>query len=120
MGMLLNLRGLEKMFFFIDKLFSKIYSHFLIVAIFGEYRLIFFATFERSKFVGLLFNLWGLEKMFSIIEKLFSKVAISQFQPFSVNLGLIFLRLLQENLWGYLTYGITEMFSSTEKVFQNL
>ena len=110
------------MFSILEKLFSKVYRHFPISAIFGGFGVNIFATFARSKFVGLLFNLWGLEKMFSIIEKLFSKVAISQFQPFSGNLGLIFLRLLQEeNLWGYLTYGdYRNVFYYGKSVFQNL
>ena len=40
-GMLFNLRWLQKMFSFTEKVFSKGYSHFRISAIFGEFVVIF-------------------------------------------------------------------------------
>ena len=41
LGMLFNLRGLQEMFSFIKKLNSKIFSHFPILPIFGEFGVIF-------------------------------------------------------------------------------
>ena len=61
------------MFSFIEKVFSKSYSHFPISAIFGEFRVNFFAIYAGSKSVGMLINLRGLQKLFSFIEKVFSK-----------------------------------------------
>ena len=54
--MVFHLWGLE-MFSFIEKLFSKIYSHFPISAIFGEFEDI--VIFANNKFLGMLFHLWG-------------------------------------------------------------
>ena len=80
--------------------------------------------FARTESVGMLCNLRGLEKDFPLQINCFPKsIAISQFQPFSGNLGLIFLRLLQEvNLWGcYLTYGdYKNVFFYRKSVFQTL
>ena len=44
--------------FFIEKLFSKIYSHLLILGIFGEFGFNF-CDFARNKTLGMLFNLRG-------------------------------------------------------------
>ena len=52
MGMLFNLRGLQKMFSFTEKVFSESYSHFPILAIFGEFGVIFLHHLEEI-------NLWG-------------------------------------------------------------
>ena len=52
MGMLFNLRGLQKMFSFTEKVFSESYSHFPILAIFGEFGVIFLRHLEEI-------NLWG-------------------------------------------------------------
>ena len=41
LGMLFNVWGLQEMFSFIQKLYSKIFSHFPILAIFGEFGVIF-------------------------------------------------------------------------------
>ena len=62
--MLFNLRGLQEMFSFIKEIYSKIFSHFPILAIFGEFGVIFFGTFARNKPVEMLFHLWGLQIMF--------------------------------------------------------
>ena len=85
------------MFSFIEKVFSKSYSHFQISAIFAEFGVNLFAIFARSKSVGMLFNLRGMEKLFSFIEKVFSK-SDSHFR-ISANFGefgVIFWRFLQE------------------------
>ena len=63
MGMLFNLRGMKKLFSFIEKVFSKSqpfpnFSH--LRGIWGY----FLAIFARSIFVGMLFNLRGLENVF--------------------------------------------------------
>ena len=50
--MLFNLRGLQKMFSFTEKVFSESYSHFPILAIFGEFGVIFLRHLEEI-------NLWG-------------------------------------------------------------
>ena len=63
MGMLFNLRGMKKLFSFIEKVFSKSHSHFRISAIFGEFGVIFW-RFLQEIFVGMLFNLRGLENVF--------------------------------------------------------
>ena len=44
------------MFSFIEKLFSKIISHFPISAIFGEFGDI--VIFAKNKFLGMLLHLW--------------------------------------------------------------
>jgi len=49
--MLFNLRGLQEMFSFIEKLYSKIFSHFLILAIFGEFGVILLRLLQEI-------NLW--------------------------------------------------------------
>ena len=49
-GMLFNLRGLQKLFSFIEKVFSKCYRHYRIPAIFGEFGLIFWPFLQ---------DLWG-------------------------------------------------------------
>jgi len=46
-GMLINLRGLQKLFSFIEKVFSKSYSHFRISAIFGEFGVIFWRFLQN-------------------------------------------------------------------------
>ena len=69
------------MFSFIKKLFSKIYSHFPISAIFVEFGVIY-CDFYKKIFFGDVISLMGLDKIFSFIEKLF--------QPSSGNLGFIF------------------------------
>ena len=63
MGMLFNSRGLQKLFSFIEKVFSKSYRHFRISAIFGEFGVIFW-RFLQEDYLGILFNLRGLEKCF--------------------------------------------------------
>ena len=45
------------MFSFIEKLFSKIYSHFPISAIFVEFGVIY-CDFKKKNFFGMLFHLW--------------------------------------------------------------
>jgi len=50
--MLFNLRGLQKMLSFTEKVFSESYSHFPILAIFGEFGIIFLRHLEEI-------NLWG-------------------------------------------------------------
>ena len=45
------------MFSYIEKLFFKIYSHFPISAIFGEFGDIY-CDFWKKKFLGMLFHLW--------------------------------------------------------------
>ena len=51
------------MFSFLKKLYSKIFSYFPILAIFGSLGL-FFVTIARNKFVEMLFHLRGLQIMF--------------------------------------------------------
>ena len=67
------------MFSFLENVFSKIYGHFPISAIFGEFGVI--VIFAKNNFFGDVISLMGLEKIFSYIELVF--------QP-SGNLGLIF------------------------------
>ena len=54
-GDIINLRELKNVFF-MEKLFSKIYSHFPISAIFVEFGVIM--IFAKNKFFGMLFHLW--------------------------------------------------------------
>ena len=85
------------MFSFIEKLFSKIYSHFPISAIFVEFGVIY-CDFKKKKFFWDVISLMGLDKIFSFIEKLF--------RPSSGNMGffcLIFAR--NKSLGMLLTYG---------------
>ena len=65
------------MFSFIEKLFSKIYSHFTISIIFGEFEVIY-CDFYENKFFGDVISLMVIRKMFSFREKVF--------QPSSGNL----------------------------------
>ena len=46
------------MFSFIEKLFSKIYSHFPISAIFVEFGVIYCDLKKKNFFFGMLFHLW--------------------------------------------------------------
>ena len=70
--MLFNLRGLQELFSFLKKLYSKIFSHFLILAIFGEFGVIFLRP-ARNKSVEMLFHLWGLQ-MFLLQEIVFQNL----------------------------------------------
>ena len=54
------------MFSFLENVFSKIYSHFPISAIFGEFGVI--VIFAKNNFFGDVISLMGLEKIFSYIE----------------------------------------------------
>ena len=67
------------MFSFIEKLFSKIYSHFPISAIFVEFGVI--VILKKKKFFWDVISLMGLDKIFSFIEKLF--------RPSSGNMGFV-------------------------------
>ena len=58
------------MFSFMENLFSKIYSHFPISAIFGEFGDIY-SDFCKKLIFGDVISLMRLEKMFSFIEKVF-------------------------------------------------
>ena len=55
------------MFSFIEKLFSKIYSHFPISIIFGEFGVIY-CDFCKKLIFGDVISLMGLDKIFSFIE----------------------------------------------------
>ena len=69
--MLFNLRGLQELFSFLKKLYSKIFSHFLILAIFGVFGVIFLRL-ARNKSV-MLFHLWGLQ-MFLLQQIVFKNL----------------------------------------------
>ena len=73
MGMLFNLQGLQKMFSFTEKVFSESYSHFPILAIFGEFGVIFLRHLEE-KSVGMLFRLRGLQVMFLLWQIVFKNL----------------------------------------------
>ena len=59
------LTGIRKKFSFIEKMFSKIYSHFQISAIFGEFGVNFWDLCMKS--VGMLFNLILYTRMTTIV-----------------------------------------------------
>ena len=70
--MLFNLRGIQKMFSFIE-CFQNVKAITQFQPFLGSLGLIFLRFLQEGKSVGMLFNLWGLQKMFSFIEKVFSK-----------------------------------------------
>ena len=59
------------MFSFIEKLFSKIYSHFPISAIFGEFGDI--VVFAKNKFLGCYFT-YGIRKNVFFYRKCVSAI----------------------------------------------
>jgi len=48
--------GIKKVFSSVEKVISKIYSHFSISAIFGEFGV--FVIFAKNNILGMLFYLW--------------------------------------------------------------
>ena len=69
-GMLFNSRALQKMFSFIEKVFSKVIVDSEFQPTSGNLGL-FFGDFARKISVGILFNLRGLEKSFLLKKKCF-------------------------------------------------
>ena len=102
------------MFSFIEKVFSKSYSHFPISAIFGEFGVNFLAIFARSKSVGMLFNSRGLQKLISFIEKVFFK-SYTHFRISAIfgEFGVIFLAIFGRRI----SVGILFNLRGLEKCF---
>ena len=108
------------MFSFTEKVFYKSYSHFRISAIFGEFGVIFWRILQEVNQWGCYLIYGDCKKCFLLQIKCFPKViAISQFQPFSGNLGLFFAIFARSKSVGMLfnLRGLVKMFCFIEECF---
>ena len=76
-GMLINLRGLQKLLSFIEKVFSKSYSHFRTSAIFREFGVIFWRFLQEVYLWGCYLTYGDQKNVF-----FFRKNVLPNLQPF--------------------------------------